>query len=213
MAKFIIFANGEFTPTTEYPTFADATIICADGGTQHALAMGVTPHTIVGDLDSLPVETVQKMRALGVEIIEFPPKKNETDLELALSLAVKRGATEILLLGMLGGRLDQHLANIMLLTRPEWGHIRLQMADGAQQAWLMRGEDSLTLGGSTGDTLSIVPLSPQISGVTLIGTEWTLQNATISAGSTRTISNTFVKKTAQISIENGVALVITIRNS
>ncbi len=214
MTKSIIFANGIIADPQLNRQYIhpDDTIICADGGTRHALALGITPHTIIGDLDSLPTETVAEMRVLGVEIIEHPPKKNETDLELALSLAVERGATEILLLSMLGGRLDQHLANIMLLTRPEWAHVRLQLAEGTQQAWLLRGKDSLTLHSNIGDTFSIVTLSPQISGVTLSGTEWTLENATIGAGSTRTISNTFVDADVTVSIESGIALIITIKN-
>lgn len=210
MTKFIIFANGEMTPPTEYSLPRDSIIVCADGGTRHALAQGITPHTIIGDLDSLSAETVAQMRAAGVEIIEHPVKKDETDLELALSLAITRGATEITLLGMLGGRLDQHLANLMLLTRPEWAQARLRLADGNQRAWLLRGSDRVTLHGSPGDTLSVVVMSERITGLTITGAEWTLTGAKIPRGSTRTISNTFVEDTITVQLETGVALVVVI---
>ncbi len=213
MSNFVIFANGILTHPTETRRHIDpnATIICADGGTQHALALGIIPHTIIGDLDSLPAETVSAMRTAGVEIIEHPVKKDETDLELALSLAMARGATKITLLGMLGGRLDQHLANLMLLTRPEWRGARLQLVDGAQQAWLLRGNDRITLTGNPTDTLSVVILSSRVTGLTITGTEWTLTDAEISLGSTRTVSNTFVAPEATVSIKSGIALAITIK--
>ncbi len=213
MTKFIIFANGEMTPPTEYRPPRDSTVICADGGTRHALAMGITPHTIIGDLDSLPVETVAQMRAAGVEIIEHPVKKDETDLELALSLAITRGATEITLLGMLGGRLDQHLANLMLLTRPEWASARLRLVDGNQQAWLLRGSDCISPDGAPGDTLSVVVMSARITGLTITGAEWLLTGAEIPLGSTRTVSNTFIEPRVTVCIENGIALVVVIRDS
>ncbi len=210
MTNFIIFANGEFTPPTEYRLPGDATVICADGGTRHALALGITPQTIIGDLDSLPAETISEMRAAGVEIIEHPVKKDETDLELALSLAMARGATEIILLGMLGGRLDQHLANLLLLTRAEWAPARLRVMDGAQSAWLLRGADSITLRGTPGDTLSVVPLTP-IGGLTIRGAAWQLTGADIPLGSTRTVSNAFVGADVTVGIENGIALIVVIK--
>ncbi len=215
MTKYIIFANGILPHPAENRRHIDpdATIIGADGGTLHALAMGITPHTIIGDLDSLPPETVAQMRAAGVEIIAHPVKKDETDLELALALAMARGATDILLLGMLGGRLDQHVANILLLARPEWRGARLRLADGNQQAWLLRDTDRLTLDGAVGDTLSVVALSTRVTGLSIAGAEWALTRAEISLGSTRTISNTFAAPRATISIESGIALVVVIRNS
>jgi len=214
MTTYLIFANGIIADPIETRRYiqTDATIICADGGTQHALAMGLTPHTIVGDLDSLPADTVHQMRTIGVEIIEHPVKKDETDLELALSLAIARGATEILLLGMLGGRLDQHLANLLLLTRPEWASARLRLADGNQQAWLLRGDDRLTLTGSPGDTLSIVPLTAQINGLSITGAEWVLAAASIPLGSSRTISNTFVASKVSVQLKYGIALIIIINH-
>ncbi len=215
MTKYVIFANGILPHPAENRRHIDpdATIIGADGGTLHALAMGIIPHTIIGDLDSLPTDTVRKMRAAGVEIIEHPVKKDETDLELALSLAMARNATDILLLGMLGGRLDQHVANILLLARPEWAGARLRLADGNQQAWLLRGTDRITLDGAVGDTLSVVALSARITGLSITGAEWSLVGAEISLGSTRTISNTFAASQATIRIESGIALVVVIRDS
>ena len=208
--KTIIFANGISANPNENRRYLapDDTIICADGGTLHALAMGLTPDLIVGDLDSLPEAVAAQMEAKGVEIQRHPVNKDQTDLELALQAAVQRGAEEILILTALGGRLDQTLANILLLTRPEWRGVRLRLAEGNQSAWLLRGPDSLTLRGQPGDTLSVVVLSQHLRQLTLQNVKWPLSNAAVSLGSTRTISNAFVKAEAKIQLAQGIALVI-----
>ncbi len=212
MPKTVIFANGvPANPAENRRHLApDDTILCADGGTLHALALGLTPHLIVGDLDSLPAGVQAELAAQGVPVERHPVKKDQTDLELALAAAVRRGATEILILTALGGRLDQQLANLLLLTRPEWAGVRLRLAEGNQQAWLLRGPDALTLTGAPGDTLSVVALSETLTGLSLRGVEWPLRDATVPRGSTLTISNTFLRRQAHIELAGGLALVVII---
>ena len=216
MPKTIIFANGK--PTTDLSEIRaliepDDIIICADGGTVHALAAGLTPHLIVGDLDSLPQDVQAVMRDRGVEIQTHPAKKDQTDLDLALAAAVERGADEILLLTALGGRLDQHMANILLLTRPEWMGVRLGLAEGNQRAWLLRGPDALLLHGRPGDTLSVLPLTPEVQGLDIEQVEWPLHNKTVRLGTTLTISNVFQTESVTLRLKEGLALAIQIRKS
>lgn len=214
MSKTIIFANGISENPKANLKFIkpNDTIICADGGTLNALALGLTPDLIVGDLDSLPGTTIAQMRRQGVEIQQHPVKKNETDLELALAAATARGAKEILILTAFGGRIDQLLANVFLLTRPEWQSARLNLAEGRQQAWLMRGPDEITITGKSGDTLSLVALSPSVRGIALLGVEWLLENTDIDLGSTLTISNTFSTEQVTVRIASGLGLVVHIVN-
>ena len=85
MQRIIIFANGEI-PNLENARLllrSDDHVICADGGTGHALALGLTPNLVIGDIDSLDKEQWQKLEDAGVPIELFPRDKNETDLELA----------------------------------------------------------------------------------------------------------------------------------
>jgi len=150
------------------------------------------------------------MRAREVEIESHSAKKDQTDLELALAAAIERGADEILLLTVLGGRLDQHLANILLLARPEWAGVRLSLAEGNQRAWLLRGPDALSLQGRPGDTLSLLPLTPEVGGLDIENVEWPLHNKTISLGSTLTISNVFQADTVTFRIKEGIVLAVQI---
>jgi thiamine pyrophosphokinase len=183
-------------------------VICADGGTHHARAMGLTPDVVVGDLDSLGPGLRTELEAAGVRFEVHPTRKDETDLELALQLAIAEGADEIEILAMLGGRLDQSLANLLLLARPEWASAWVRVTEGNQTAWPVRGGQETTITGVCGDLLSLVPLSPLVLGVTLEGVEWPLQAATLRFGSTLTVSNTLAAPMARLSVQEGLVLVI-----
>ena len=214
MSRIVIFANGQLNQPDLLRAQLHPTdrIFCADGGTYHALALGLTPEAIIGDLDSLAPETVVDMEAKGVTIQRHPAHKDETDLELALRLAIAENPAEILLVTALGGRLDQMLANIMLLTRPEYASTSLTLLDGPYWAKLLRSHQSLVINGRPGDTLSLVPLTPMVSGVNLYGVEWPLEQATLSLGSTLTISNTLSDAQAAVQIGEGLVLVVHFDN-
>ncbi|MBN1991196.1 MAG: thiamine diphosphokinase [Anaerolineae bacterium] len=215
MSRIVIFANGILNrPDLLRPRLRPTDrIFCADGGTQHALALGLTPHAIIGDLDSLPPELVSRMEAEGVAIHRHPARKDQTDLELAFELAMAQQPDEILLLTALGGRLDQMLANILLLTRPEYAAAQLALADGPYWATLVRSRQSLTISGRPGDTLSLIPLTPLVSRVTLTGVTWPLEKASLSLGSTFTISNALAAPQAALQIGEGLVLVVHIQSN
>lgn len=205
--RAIIIANG---PTPKFPPRLQRMegdwIIAADGGTRTALFWGWVPHTIVGDLDSLSAELEERLRDLGCQFVTFPSRKDWTDLELALQHAVQSGASEIIILGARGGRLDQELANILLLSRVQWAGARIRLLDGSEEACVVRKECALR--GSAGDCLSLIPLTPKVTGVTTAGLEWPLLHSTLSFGSTLGISNVMTGPTAQIVVERGVLLVV-----
>src|SRR5579885_1808739 len=115
----VIFAGGSYRPGKAlFSVLARADlIIAADSGAATALQYGFTPAFVVGDLDSLDPQLTQQLRQSGSEVLQAPIEKDETDTELAVQLAIEKGATEITLLGALGGqRFDHAIANILLLA-------------------------------------------------------------------------------------------------
>jgi len=212
MSRIIIFANGELHQPEQLKNHLQPgdRIICADGGARHALALGLIPEIVIGDLDSLPEQTVERLKSAGTRIIRHPVNKDFTDLELAFEWAVAQSPPEIVLVTALGGRLDQMLANILLLTRPEYAAVPLILWDGTQRARLLRPGPPVQISGAPGDTLSLVPLTPQVEGVTLRGVRWPLRNARLHLGRTLSISNQMLGAPAEISFKSGLLLLVQI---
>jgi thiamine pyrophosphokinase len=205
--RAIIIANG---PTPKYPPsllkMEGDWIVAADGGTRTALFWGWIPHTIIGDLDSLSAELEQRLRDMDCQFITYPSRKDWTDLELALQHVVEGGATEVIVLGARGGRLDQELANILLLSRSEWAGARIRLLDGPEEACVIR--DEFVLSGQVGDCVSLIPLSAEVAGVTTAGLEWPLAESTLHFGSTLGISNMMTGPAARIVVKTGALLVV-----
>jgi thiamine pyrophosphokinase len=181
-------------------------LLAADGGTRHLRSLGLVPAAIIGDLDSLTDDDRRWTVEKGVRLIEYPRDKNETDLELALAYAVAQGSTEILLVGALGGRLDQTLGNLALLTDPRLSTFDVRLDDGVEEAWFVRR--SSIIRGEPGDIISLLPWGRSVTGATTDGLRWSLHGETLYPDKTRGISNEMLNKSASVSIESGLLLLI-----
>jgi thiamine pyrophosphokinase len=212
MSRIVVFANGKLNHSQVLKDHLRSTdrIFCANGGTIHALALGLEPEVVVGDLDSLSLEAVNSLKATGTTIHRHPIAKDQTDLELALDRALEQNPTEILLVSALGGRLDQMLANIFLLSRKSYRGIQMTLLDGYQWAALVRAGETLTISGRKGDTVSLIPLSPTVSDVVFTGVEWPLEKTELEFGSTWSVSNKMTGTRAEVSISTGLVLVVHI---
>lgn len=206
MKRAIIFANGQLTNLQQARTFIqpDDYIIAADGGAQYVFAIGINPHVIIGDLDSLPPEEKAQAEAAGVHIRQFSPHKDETDLELALRHAVDQNAAEIIILGALGGQIDHLLGNVLLLTLPELAGRIVQIVDDLQTIFLIRDEVHLT--GKPGDMVSILPLGGAAVGVSNEGFQWPLHDETLPIGSPRGLRNVLLGAHGRIGVRQGLLL-------
>jgi thiamine pyrophosphokinase len=211
--RAIIFANGKLgdPQSTRKLLQPDTLVVAADGGTRHALAAGVTPDVVIGDLDSLAPDDRAHLEAAGMSIIPFSPRKDETDLELALLHATRAGATEIVVLAALGGRLDQTIANVLLLALPELAGIDARIVAGAQEAFIIQGE--ATIAGQPGDTVSLIPLGGDAEGVTTEGLEWPLKEDDLRFGPARGVSNVLTEEQARVHVERGMLLCVVIHES
>jgi thiamine pyrophosphokinase len=209
----VIFANGTIdNPESARHYLAPCDLVlCADGGTRHAQALGVRPDVVVGDMDSLDQDLRGALEAVGTEFLAFPATKDETDLELALLYAVERGATEITVLGAWGGRIDHELGNVMLLAHPGLAGIAVRMVSGEQEIVLIRHE--LTLHGDPGDLLSLLPIGGHASGITTAGLQYPLRNERLYLGPARGISNVFVTPDPVVRLRSGLLLAVHTRRS
>jgi len=210
--RAIIIANGQihdgdFLRSLVAPTDL---VICADGGVSNALALGLQPQVVIGDLDSFDSDLQAQLEGKGCQVLAYPARKDETDLELALYYAIEHGVDEILILGALGGRIDQTLANVLLLALPGSRSVRVKILDGRQEVFLIR--DEALVEGQVGDTLSLLPLTEQVTGIYTEGLEYPLKNGTLYLGPTRGVSNTLTAPQARVRIGQGLLLAVVIHN-
>ena len=185
----------------------DWAILAVDGGADSALNLGLAPDLVIGDMDSIQRTTLAMFEAEGVELIRFPPAKDETDLELALLEAVRRDAEIIRIIGAIGGRVDQTFGNVYLLQIGALVGLDVRLVSGDQTIWVV-GAGEHKLAGDIGDTVSLLPLNEAVTGITTTGLEYPLQNETLEAGPARGMSNIMTTPHASISLATGKLLVV-----
>ena len=214
MPRIVIFANGELPDleTARELLLTDDYLIAADGGANHLLKMGILPEIVIGDLDSVDEDTLFDLTSAEVEIKQYSEDKDETDIELALRFAVELRPSAILIVGALGGRLDQTLANLSILTDPTLPRIDIRLADGVEEAFFLRAstakEGKVEVQGRSGDTISLIPWHGPVEGIATEGLQWPLYGETLFPGRSRGISNVMLEGKASIRIQSGLLLIV-----
>ncbi|MBA3842053.1 MAG: thiamine diphosphokinase [Actinobacteria bacterium] len=181
---------------------AGATVIAADGGAELARTLGLGIDLVVGDLDSISVETLA-----GIEHVErHAVEKDATDLELALVAALRLDPEQVLVLDGGGGRLDHLLGGLLVLAAEAYAGMRVDAQVGAAAVHVVRGER--TLCGEPGELISLFAMHGPARGIETDGLIYPLRGETLEPGSTRGISNVFAAQEVRIALERGVLLAV-----
>lgn len=183
-------------------------LICADGGLNYVDELGLIPNLIVGDLDSVKKELVNKYK--DIELIKFNPEKDFTDTELAINQAIEKGYNDITMFCATGTRLDHTLANIGLIENYSQKGIILRIIDNNN--YIMALENNMKLNRIKDKYVSIIPLSKEIKGLTLVGFKYPLSNYTVKRGTSLCISNEIVSDIATINYKEGIGILIISRD-
>ena len=200
-----VYLGGPIRPEniTEKPE-ADDFVICADGGYKNALALEVKHvNVLVGDMDSIGVLQPPE----GAKIIRVPAEKDDTDAMLAVGEAFACGATDLTVIGGLGGRLDHTVSNLGLLESliPKFRHV--VMADGQNRVRILKN-DSIILPHSGYKYVGILALDPKIKGVSVEGCKYPLKNATLTRTRQYAVSNEITGNCTLINVRRGAAFII-----
>jgi thiamine pyrophosphokinase len=206
--RAVIFANGEIKDAESLKSILreDDILIAADGGLHHLMALGLWPSILVGDLDSVHPEEIEAVKNRGGQILKYPFDKNETDLQLAIDHALQLGCKDITVAGALGGRTDQTLGNIFLLSRPNLEGVSMRLDDGREEIFLIRS--SAEIYGSPGDIVSLLPLKGPVFDVRTENLKYPLVDEILFPDKTRGISNIMLTEHARVSISRGVLICI-----
>lgn len=190
-------------------------VVAADGGARATEALGLRIDLLVGDGDSLGPAGLERFARAGVEVERSPVDKDETDTELALLAALRRGADRLTILGALGGRrLDHELANLWLLAHPALGRASAAILDATARVRLLQAPDAdgrparLDLSGRVGSLVSLLPFGGDAIGITTEGLRYPLRDEPLRLGPARGISNVRRSATASVTLRAGRLLVI-----
>ncbi|MBN7772160.1 thiamine diphosphokinase [Clostridium aminobutyricum] len=183
-------------------------IICADGGYRYAKKEKITPHLLIGDLDSFTEKLPDE-----IQIIKHPVEKDDTDTMLCIKHAVQHNFDEIVLIGGMGGRIDHTLSNLqsMSWTADYWtsqnDKHKISMRDAKNQVIILQN-NSILLEGNIGDKISLISYSEKCSGIFTQGLKWPLSDATLTNSFPVGISNEFTDTAAAVSVEEGKLLIV-----
>lgn len=183
---------------------ADAIVLAADGGLDHALAAGVEPTGLIGDLDSIS-ESGLAWAARNATIDRHPSDKDATDTELALAFAAAMDPAHVTLIGG-GDRLDHSLAAIGALGARSLTSIpTIDAWWGAQHLDILHGPGKATLTLVPGSTISLLALHGPCSKVSILGTRWQLDKVSLEPMIGHGVSNEVLDDTpVEVSVGGGV---------
>lgn len=201
----------EYTASKEYDT-----VVCADSGLNTAYRLGMPVHYFMGDFDSVSPEILKAYREGKVEgsehceWVRYPKEKDYVDTQLVLEWILEKGADEITFLGATGGRLDHFLANINILMLALKQKVPAYIVDSRNRIRLTDSKLSIERQDMYGKYLSLLPLTSTVTGVTLRGLKYLIEDYTLEVGIARAISNEMDETSdkAEILLRTGVLIVV-----
>ena len=204
-----VFFNGELLGTSDY--YIDllqkqpGDLYCADGGANLVRQLNLIPKEIWGDLDSVASNILEEYSNCGVVIKKFPKDKDYTDGELILKHVSSMNYDKIVIIGGLGGRRDHELSNINLLFLFK----NLYLITETEEMFSI--EKSITLKNVKGKTISFIPFSNNVLGLTLTGFKFPLDNYTLIQGSSICMSNIAIENDCQVEFKDGKLIGVIIK--
>lgn len=181
-----------------------------DRGVYHLLNRDIHPTIAFGDFDSVSQEEWKFIKEQVSELKQFKPEKDETDMELALNWALDQDPDTIRLFGATGGRLDHLLANVHLLLNPlkTKSSIYVTLIDRYNKIFLKNPGRYTIEKRQREKYISFIPLTLDVTDLTLEGFKFPLKNRHISLGSTLCISNELISDYGTFSFSEGILIVI-----
>lgn len=183
------------------------TIIAADKGLEALNKINVMPNYIIGDFDSVNKTTLNQYENKNIEITYLKPEKDFTDTHMAIKLAIEKRAKHITIIGATGTRMDHTLANIHALNEALQNNVPIEIINENNRIMLINKKAKL-IKNTNYKYVSIIPLTTKITGVTLKGFKYNIENATINLGESIGVSNEQIEQEALIEIKEGIAILI-----
>lgn len=184
---------------------SDDYVICADGGYRHAKRLSLAVDAVIGDFDS-------DNKPEDEFVIEYPAKKDDTDMMLAVKAGLAAGYKRFKIYGALGGRFDHSLANLSVLLYLNRHSARGTLFDKRNTVYALSDSQSIKLTKKDGYKISLLPFSQSVTGIFASGVSYPLENAELTNSFPLGVSNEFAAASAEISIKSGDLAVVLSRD-
>lgn len=182
-------------------------IIAVDKGLETIDYLKLQPQYVLGDFDSVNTKILEKYKTQNIKIIKLNPEKDLTDTHSAIDLALEIKSTEITILGAIGTRLDHTMANIHILKQALDKNIKAKIVNEKNEIELINKEIIIKKDDNY-KYVSIIPLTTNVTGITIEGMKYIINDYTLSIGDSLGVSNEQIDKEAKISIKTGILVVI-----
>ena len=206
--RAVIFTGGVCASDVTIPGYDIC--IAADSGFHKARQQNVFPDLIVGDFDSIgdemPVEYTDESTGRRSEIIRHPVQKNETDTMLAVQIAIERGATELYIIGGLGGRADHTLSNVFLLESIADMGVSVVYTDGANELRVVTGGECVYIPHGEYRYFSTLALDECV--ISAVGCAYPLDRSTLTRANAYAVSNETLPGGATVTCHEGKLLLV-----
>jgi thiamine pyrophosphokinase len=208
----VIILGGDVPSLDPRHDFDDALVIAADSGWDHAVSLGMTPHILVGDFDSISPAALVHARESAAEIVEHPRDKDATDAELALAIAMEHAVNSIHVMSGGGDRLDHILGALHILGTPAQCGVRMTCAAGRALIHVGTVHHHATFRANIGETISLLPVGGKVRVTSTTGLRWSLSDEVLDPFSSRGISNVATDTNVTVHVAEGVLFVIQPRH-
>lgn len=183
-------------------------IVAADSGVDSAFALGLVPHVVVGDLDSVSETGLRRVREAGIDVVVSPTDKDLTDTELALRHAVEMASTSVLVLSPGGGRLDHAHGVLASLANPDFAHVTVEAAIDTAHVTVLHGPASTHVPRRGSHLLALHAMNGAADGITTSGLRWNLSRESLHPWASRGVSNEMLGDIAAITVDHGALIVV-----
>lgn len=205
--RILLFTGGNLGAWALQEVLPDDILIGVDRGALFLVQHGIRPDVAIGDFDSVSKQELQEIQAQVSDLQTCDPVwKDWTDTEMAFHWAIQQAPAEIILLGALGTRFDHSFANVQLLVKALQAGIPCRILDEKNEVALL--DRVCHVEKSDFAHVSLLPLSPEVTGITLNGFQYPLRQATLKWGDSLGISNVLVEEAGTIEVAGGYLLVI-----
>ncbi len=210
-SRAILFCNGEAERPDLLALTPNDYLIAVDGGLRYMDALGLEPDLLIGDFDSIQPTRIDELTRKGTNILRFDPRKDYTDLELALREAIKRGFQTIVIAFALGGRIDHALGGLGLfsLAHALNDDVDVFFDDGLCRVFYVK--DDIHIDTEPGDIISLIPWRNDVTVSETVNLSYPLRGEILYFGGTRGLSNEALADSVSVCISHGELLLIHTR--